>query len=183
MLDPAIEVVLRGGLALLFGATAFEKARDFNGFRAALIGYALLPERLAGAIAALLASSEAALAIALGAPAALELRATALVASAALLALYGAAIAVNLARGRRDIECGCGGPASRQPLSEWLLARNALLLAAALVCRGGAASRPLVWVDALTVGGGIAVLAATWLAVHRLLANAPAIARLREEGT
>ena len=183
MLDPAIEVVLRGGLALLFGATAFEKARDFNGFRAALIGYALLPERLAGAIAALLASSEAALAIALGAPAALELRATALVASAALLALDGAAIAVNLARGRRDIECGCGGPASRQPLSEWLLARNALLLAAALVCRGGAASRPLVWVDALTVGGGIAVLAATWLAVHRLLANAPAIARLREEGT
>jgi len=183
VLDPAIEVVLRGGLALLFGATAFEKARDFNGFRAALIGYALLPERLAGAIAALLASSEAALAIALVAPAALELRATALVASAALLALYGAAIAVNLARGRRDIECGCGGPASRQPLSEWLLARNALLLAAALVCRGGAASRPLVWVDALTVGGGIAVLAATWLAVHRLLANAPAIARLREEGT
>lgn len=183
MLDPVIEVVLRGGLALLLGSTAFEKARDFAGFRAALIGYALLPERLAGAIAAGLAGCEAALAIALVAPAALELRATALVASAALLALYSAAIAVNLARGRRDIECGCGGPAARQPLSEWLLARNALLVAAALVCRGGAASRPLVWVDALTVGGGIAVLAATWLAVHRLLANAPAIARLREEGT
>lgn len=180
MLDPAIEVVLRGGLALLFGAAAFEKARDFAGFRAALIGYALLPERLAGAIAAGLAGCEAALAVALVAPAALGLRAAALVASAALLVLYGAAIAVNLARGRRDIECGCAGPAARQPLSEWLLARNALLVAAALVCLGGAGSRPLVWVDALTIGGGITILAAAWVAVHRLLANAPVLARLRE---
>ena len=49
-----------------------------------------------------------------------------------------------------------------------------------LVCLGGAASRPLVWVDALTIGGGIAMLAAAWIAVHRLLANAPALARLRE---
>jgi hypothetical protein len=87
---------------------------------------------------------------------------------------------VNLARGRRDIECGCAGPAARQPLSEWLLARNALLVAAALVGLGGAASRPLVWVDALTISGGIAMLAATWLAVHRLLAYAPALAHLRE---
>jgi hypothetical protein len=180
VLDPVVEIVLRGGLALLFGSTAFEKVRDFAGFRAALIGYALLPERLAGAIAAGLAGCEAALAVALVAPVAAELRATALVASAALLALYGAAIAVNLARGRRDIECGCAGPAARQPLSEWLLARNAVLVAAALVCLGGAASRPLVWVDALTAGGGVGMLAATWMAVHRLLANAPALARLRE---
>jgi hypothetical protein len=180
VLDPAIEVVLRGGLALLFSYTAFEKASDFAGFRAAVVGYALLPERLAGAIAAALASCEATLGLALVAPAAWRLRAPALVASAALLALYGAAIAVNLARGRRDIECGCGGPAARQPLSEWLLARNALLVAAAIMCLGGAVSRSLVWVDALTVGGGISMLAASWIAVHRLLANAPALARLRE---
>lgn len=179
MLDPAIEVVLRGGLALLFGVTAFEKFRDFDAFRTAVIGYALLPERVVGAIAVALASGEASLGVALVTPAAWHLRQPALLASAALLALYGVAIAVNLARGRRDIDCGCAGPAARQPLSEWLLARNALLVAMALACLGGPASRPLVWIDALTVSGGIAMLGATWLAAHRLQANAPAIARLR----
>jgi len=179
VLDPAIEVVLRGGLAVLFSFTAFEKAGDFGKFRAAVVGYALLPERFASVTAVVLASCEASLGVALVTPAAFGLRGAALVASATLLALYGAAIAVNLARGRRDIECGCAGPAARQPLSEWLLARNALLVAMALGCLGGAASRPLVWIDALTVGGGIAMLGATWIAVHRLQANAPATAQLR----
>ena len=179
MLDPAIEVVLRGGLALLFGVTAFEKFRDFDAFRASVVGYALLPERFASLTAVALAGCEASLGVALVTPAAFGLRELALVASAMLFALYGAAIAVNLARGRRGIDCGCAGPAARQPLSEWLLARNALLVAMALGCLGGAASRPLVWIDALTVSGGIAMLGATWLATHRLQANAPAIARLR----
>ena len=180
MLDPAIELVLRGGLALLLLGAALHKARDFAAFRSAVIGYALAPERVAGAIAALLTGAEAAIAAALLAPASIGLRAPALVATALLLALYAAAIAVNLARGRRDIDCGCAGPAARQPLSEWLLARNALLIAAALLGLGGVSSRPLVWIDALTVSGGVAMLVATWLAAHRLLANAPAIARLRE---
>jgi hypothetical protein len=180
MLDPAIEFVLRGGLALLFLATALHKLRDLDAFRAAVIGYALVPERLVDAIAVALASGEAATGAALLAPASFGLRAGALAAAASLLVLYGVAIAVNLARGRRDIDCGCAGPAARQPLSEWLVARNALLAAMALVCLGGATSRPLVWIDALTVSGGVALLAALWLAAHRLLANAPAIARLRE---
>ena len=180
MLDPAIEFVLRGGLALLLLSTALHKARDFAAFRSAVTGYALAPERFAAPIAALLAFAEAAFGIALLAPASLALRAPALVATALLLALYAAAIAVNLARGRRDIDCGCAGPAARQPLSEWLLARNAILAAAALVCLGGVAVRPLIWVDALTVSGGVAMAVATWLATHRLLANAPVLARLRE---
>ena len=125
MLDPAIEGVLRGGLALLFGVTAFEKFRDLGAFRAAVVDYALLPERFVGAIAVAFAGCEAWLGVALVMPAAWRLRLPALLASAAVLALYAAAIAVNLARGRRDIDCGCAGPAARQPLSEWLLVRNA----------------------------------------------------------
>lgn len=180
MLDPAIEFVLRGGLALLLLTTAIHKARDFTAFRAAVTGYALAPERFAGAIAVLLASAEAAIGVALLVPVSLGLREAALVGTASLLALYAAAIAVNLARGRRDIDCGCAGPNAKQPLSEWLLARNALLIVAALVCLGGASARPLVWIDALTISGGVAMLIATWLAAHQLLATAPAIARLRE---
>jgi len=180
VLDPAIELVMRGGLALLLLGAALQKARDFAAFRSAVIGYALAPERLAMAIAVTLAGVEAAIGVALLAPASIGLRAPALVATALLLALYAAAIAVNLVRGRRDIDCGCAGPNARQPLSEWLLVRNALLVAAALVCLGGAGARPLSWIDALTVAGGVAMLVAAWLAGHRLLANAPAIARLRE---
>lgn len=179
MLDPAIEAVLRGALALLLVATAFEKVRDFSAFRVAVRGYELLPERFIAWVAVALAGCEALLGFALATPAAWELREFALLASAALFALYGFAITVNLVRGRRDIDCGCAGPAARQPLSEWLLVRNAVLIAMALVCVGGAAARPLVWVDAISVVGGVAMLAANWLAVHRLQATAPASARLR----
>jgi len=38
-----------------------------------------------------------------------------------LLALYTLAVVVNLARGRREIDCGCFGPAARQPLSAALV--------------------------------------------------------------
>ena len=179
-MDPALELLLRGALALLFASTALHKARDPAAFRATLAGYALLPERLSGVAAVALASAEAALAAALAAPAWLGARAPALVACAALLGLYAAAIAVNLARGRRDIDCGCAGRAVRQPLSAWLLARNALLAALALACVGGASPRALVWIDGVTVSGGIALLAAAGIAAHGLLAHGAALTRLGE---
>ncbi len=180
MLDPALELVLRGALALLFGSSALHKARDPAAFRAALEGYALLPARLGGVAVLALTSAEALLAATLLAPASLGARAPALLAAVALLGLYAAAIAVNLARGRRDIDCGCAGPRSRQPLSGWLVARNALLAALALACARGVAPRPLVWIDAVTVAGGIVLLAAAWSAAHGLLAHAAALARLPE---
>jgi len=121
---------------------------------------------------------EVVVAIALLAPAR---RAPGPVAAAAVLAVYGAAIAVNLARGRRHIDCGCVGPAVRRPISGWLVARNAALAAAALAAVAPVRPRPLVWVDALTVMGATATLAALYASVDRLLAHAPALARLRGE--
>jgi hypothetical protein len=180
MLDPAIEHALRLALALLLASAALHKLRDLASFRAAVAGYALVPEALSGAIAGTLACVEASLAAALVAPAAWGVRTVALGGCAALVGLYALAIGANLARGRRDIDCGCAGHAGRQTLSGWLLARNGLLAATALVCLGGASSRPLHWLDALTIGASVAVLATSWLAAHRLLASAPAIARLRE---
>ena len=103
------------------------------------------------------------------------------VAAAAVLVVYGAAIAVNLARGRRHIDCGCAGPAVRRPISGWLVARNAALAAAALAAVAPVRPRPLVWVDVLTVMGATATLAALYASVDRLLAHAPVLARLRGE--
>ena len=150
-MDPVIDVALRGGLALLFLVAALHKTRDLGSFHATLANYRLLPPRATGAAALVV--------VALGA-----------VAEAMLLAAYTGAIAVNLARGRRDIDCGCAGPARRQPLRPWLLVRNAVLIGAALACLAPERVRPIVWVDALTVAGTIGVLAALYAAVERLAA-------------
>lgn len=181
MLDPALELVLRGALALLLGAGAVQKARDLASFRAAIEGYELLPARAAAVAAAGFAGLEAVLAIGLLAPAAAGLRPAALGVAALLLALYAVAIAINLARGRREIDCGCSGPAAHIPLSGWLLARNAVLIGAALACSGGASARPLGAVDALTIAGAITLLALAWTALHGLLAYSAALARMQED--
>jgi hypothetical protein len=49
-----------------------------------------------------------------------------------LLALFAAAMAVNIRRGRADIDCGCGESFLRQTLSPVLVVRN-IVLAALLV--------------------------------------------------
>jgi hypothetical protein len=186
-LDPALGAALRGALALLFAVAALHKLRDPLAFRAAFLDYRVLAAPLARALAPLVPAAETAAALALLAPAfagrallgAEGLRAAGPLLAAGLLGLYGAAIALNLARGRRHVDCGCLGPALRQPLSGWLVARNALLAGAALACLLPAAPRALVWLDALTVGAAVALLALLWSGAHQALANAPGRARLR----
>ena len=164
-MDPAIDAVLRGSLALLFGIAARHKLRDVARFRATLAAYRLVPARLTAAAATFLPAAELAATAALVVPSTAP--AGALVA-AALLAVYTAAIAINLARGRRDIDCGCGG--QRQPLGERLVVRNAILLTAALVSLAPPRPRSLVWIDAVTVVGAIAGLAALYAATERMMA-------------
>lgn len=172
MIDPAVDVSLRAALALLLLSAAWHKLHDPGAFRAALAAYRIVP----AATAPVVVAAELGAAVALLLPMA---GATGPLLAAALLALYGVAIAVNLARGRRHIDCGCGGPA-RQPLAWWLVGRNAVLAAAALACVVPSRPRPLVWIDALTVAGTVATLAMLYLASARLLADAPHLARLRE---
>ena len=90
-------------------------------------------------------------------------------ASAALLALYAFAIAFNLTRGRLTLDCGCG--ARPQPISEGLVARNAALVALALLAGLPATGRALVWLDAITIVGGAVALAALYAAVDAALAS------------
>jgi hypothetical protein len=170
--DPAADTAMRVALALLFAAAAAHKARDLAAFRAAVAGYRLLPETATGFVAAALVAAEVALAAAL----ALGPRAPAALAAPGLLALYAGAIAANLARGRRDIDCGCGGPALRQTLSTGLVVRNAALGCAALTGLAPLAPRALVWVDAWTIAGAVLALSALYTATNRLLAQSAALA-------
>ena len=59
------------------------------------------------------------------------------------------------------------------------MVRNALLAATVLVAVVPVRPRPLLWVDALTVTAATATLAALYASLDRLLAQAPALARLR----
>lgn len=172
-LDPALGLALRGGLALLLATAAWHKLRDLAAFGAALGGYRLLPERALGPASIGLVAAE------LSTAGVLLVSPRASWAAAALLALYSLAISVNLARGRREIDCGCFGPAARQPLSPALLVRNAALIALALLCALPAAPRALVWVDGLTIAAAIGLGALVHGAVNALLANAPRLRALR----
>lgn len=174
-MDPVIDTALRTGLAVLFLVAAVHKLRDPARFRATLAEYHLLPPGLVPVGAIVLVVTEVGLAIALVVPC---LRSASL-AAAGVLSIYGGAMAVNLARGRRHIDCGCAGPAARRPISGVLVARNAVLTSAALGGLLPVSARPLSWVDAVTVLGATATLAALYAAFDRLLALAPARATLR----
>jgi hypothetical protein len=174
-MDPVIDATVRTALALLFLAAATHKIRDPARFRATVADYRLLSPALVTVGAVILVLSEVAVAVALAIA-----RAWGLAGAAALLALYAAAVAINLARGRRHLDCGCTGPALRRPISGWLVLRNLVLVAIALADLAPVATRSLVWIDRLTVVAATATFAACWMAADRLLATAPGLARLRE---
>ncbi|MCC6847057.1 MAG: methylamine utilization protein MauE [Deltaproteobacteria bacterium] len=169
MLDPVVTLAVRAAFALLFAVAAWHKLRDRAGFRAVLAAYRVLPERVVPAAGVAVAALEGTLATAWLAPGAASVAAPA---TAALLAVYALAIGVNLARGRRTIDCGCGVGGAAQPVGEGLVARNALLAAGALATLRPTTPRALVWIDAATVAGVVAVAACAWTAAHALAAAA-----------
>jgi uncharacterized membrane protein YphA (DoxX/SURF4 family) len=166
--DPVVHLVMRLSLALLFATAARHKLGDLPRFRATLHAYRVLPAVTVAAAAVATVGAELVVAAALLLP---WTRAGAALGAAVLLTVYTAAIVVNLARGRGDIDCGCGGPAARQPLSGWLVARNVALVGVALATLASVDARVLVWPDWLTVGGAVGALALAWDAAHRLVAG------------
>jgi len=166
LIDPVADLALRASLALLLATSALAKLRDLTSFDAAVAGYELLPERLARPAARVFVALELALA-----PALLwsGVRVAAACVVAALLSLYTVGIAVNLARGRRDIDCGCGGPAGGQAISGSLLVRNGVLVAAALACSLPRVARAWSPLDFFTLLAAVATGALLYAASNTLL--------------
>ncbi len=173
-MDPAVDIAFRAALGLLLAVAAGHKLRDLPRFRATLAEYRLLPEPLVAIAAPTVVGMELATAMAL-----LDFRTVGACAAATLLLVYAVAIGVNLARGRRHIDCGCAGPTERRAISGGLVARNAALVAVALLGLTPLGSRPLVWIDAITIPGTTLLLVAVYGAVDGLIANATGVVRLR----
>jgi uncharacterized membrane protein YphA (DoxX/SURF4 family) len=168
-LDPALVWTLRLFLAAIFARAAIAKLRAPSEFTRALRGYELVPERLAGSIAVVLLALECILVIALLLPA---LASMAALVAAGVLGLYGLAIGINLARGRRDIDCGCAGPSARQTLHEMLVGRNAVYVVLAIAAGFESGTRTLIWLDAATIGLAVLCLVALSIALDQLAALA-----------
>jgi uncharacterized membrane protein YphA (DoxX/SURF4 family) len=122
---PSLEFVtaVRIAAALIFFTAAGGKMRRWRTFEGVVANYRLLPDPLVRLVAWVLPPGEILLAIALvfGLPGS-EL------AASALLCLFAAAMAINLARGRTHIDCGCFDAAQRQTLRWSLVVRNLVLV-------------------------------------------------------
>ncbi len=167
-LDPVFAWVLRSSLAALFAAAAIHKVRDPRAFLRTFSEYKILPRLLTAPAAIILVVAELSIAVGLlvdpdGYP--IEL------AAVSLLLVYTLAIGVNLLRGRRNIDCGCLGPANRQTLSGALVFRNALLtMGAAAICLP-ISERSLQFVDGISLVGGFLTLVLLFNAINILAAQ------------
>ena len=128
MLRPVMADAASWALAGVFAIAAVHKVKSHLAFRGILDQYQIMPRALVPFAAPLVVALECAVCLMLVVP---PWRWLGGALAAALLLLYGAAIAFNLyGRGRTSMDCGCGGEAT--PLSGWLLLRNGLL--ALLAC-------------------------------------------------
>lgn len=130
-------------LVMLFAAAALHKLLDSAAFVRVVADYRVMPAVFAGPVAMLVIVAELAIAVALMTE---GLHLPGAVAAAALLLVYGAGMAINLARGRRSIDCGCALGRSAGGLSHGLVLRNMALtgLAIALAVAGPVSSASVI---------------------------------------
>lgn len=171
--DPAAKGAIIGALVLILLGAAWHKLSEPNMFLSALAGYRLVPQRWLDIAARGVPVVELVLAAGMLVP---LTRSFALVGVAILMSGYALAIGINLARGRSNIDCGCGGAA--HPLSWGLLVRNGVLAAAALAASGTTMDRPLDWLDAVTVVLGVLAFFVTYLMADELLRQASRMSRV-----
>lgn len=154
--DPAMTLAARLLGGLIFAAAIAGKVKHRHELAGVVANYRLLPEPLAATAAWMIVGMECLAALSL-------LSGWRLTAGAALaivlLAGFALAMGINLARGRREIDCGCFQLGLRQRLSGGLVVRNLVLaiLLTPLLMAGVATATALQWIDGL--GAGLAAYA------------------------
>lgn len=179
MIDPALGYLVILDLAALLGWSAFQKLGARREFSEILTAYRVLGERWVPAAVYVVPAAELLIALALLVPVS---RRAGCAAAAGLLLMYGCAIAVNLARGRRDLDCGCGLASGRRAIAEWMLIRNATMACAAATVALPWVPRTLGLLDILTIVAGASAAALLYASIDALLGRvvpAAAIARAR----
>jgi uncharacterized membrane protein YphA (DoxX/SURF4 family) len=169
-IDPAIGSLLAFALAAIFAWSGAMKLADVEMFEGAVANYRLLPRRTERVFARAIPLCECTCAAGLLCS---RTRMPGVAGLVLLLCVFTAAIAINLMRGRTNIDCGCFGASLRQRLSAWLLARNAVLVLFAVLIAAPTTQRPSVWLDWVTVAMGAATMVALYASANYALGNAP----------
>lgn len=162
-------------IGFVLAAATWHKLADPDRFRLSIVDYRILPTAATPHVARLLVTVEGLLAaMLLILPSARE----AGLAAAGLLALYTAAIGVNLLRGRSDLDCGCGFEPT--PIGLGKIAANLGLVAMALAAASApAADGAVVWIAvrlvALNAVISTVVLSVLWRTAKRSAATSGAV--------
>lgn len=165
--DPVVTRVFASTLAIILLVGAWQKLRDIDTFAVALENYRLLAPGLVYPTAWFIPGVEMIAGSALIFP---ESCAVGALLAAALLTVVTCAVAINLLRGRRNMDCGCGG-LSNQPISWALVARNLILVVLTVPASQQSVGRSLYWGDYFTLGGGVLALIGLYLCANQLLNN------------
>lgn len=168
---PLLGVAASVAVALLFAVAGIDKLRHRDLLPGVIANYRLLPDALVAPAAALLPGVELLVAAGL----LLGFAPLAPMVAIALLLVFAAAMAINIGRGRRHIDCGCGHAGLRQQLGWSQVARN-LVLATALLPALAAGRADLGMADVgLGAAAGVALylLLLMFSAVGALVASAP----------
>lgn len=166
MIDPLTILIISASLALLFFTAAKHKLRAPGQFSAQLADYKLIPPGILPGVARLVPIAEMAVFFLILMP---LTRPWAAVLAGGLLVSYTIAIAINLFRGRDEIDCGCGS--HPQNLSYWLLFRNSALIISSYLLVTPSTNRALVWVDFLLLSLMISLLSCVYLLIDQLVRN------------
>ncbi|MDO8290453.1 MAG: MauE/DoxX family redox-associated membrane protein [Parvibaculum sp.] len=173
-IDPIADFALRGGLALILVIAAMHKLNERATFESQLGAYDLLPDVMVHAASRAIPLCELAIALCL-----LVRSENSAYLGAGLFAIYAGAIGINLLRGRRDIDCGCGTTDGHQSLHPALVVRNLLLAIGAGLILLPQTPRPTFFSDyAIAAFAGLAGVA-LYLAANVLIAQLPASGRLK----
>lgn len=169
-MDPVLQWTAALTLALVFGVAAAGKFASWAELEGVVLNYRVAPRWMAPLIARALPPVEAVVAVGLLVP---ETRTVAAGVCLALLLVFAGAMALNIARGRVDIDCGCFRSSLRQNLSWWLVLRNAILAVGAVVCLAAPGDRALGWADNFVVVMASLVLLLAYLSTGYVTLRRP----------
>ena len=175
MIDPLAHWLVALFLAGFFLAGGLHKFRDFERFVSLLGKYDVVRPDLLAPAAGLVVAVEATIGLALLTsllfPQLRILGMGGFAAGAALLFAYLLLMAYSLARGNREIDCGCSFHKQRSLISTWHLCRNGVLI---LICLAGVlpvTARELQTIDWLHLPLMLSAAGMLYVLVDTLLAN------------
>ncbi|WP_136162682.1 MauE/DoxX family redox-associated membrane protein [Sphingomonas flavalba] len=169
MLDPFLLLLARAALGGLMLAAALHKLSEPARFADAVDGYRLVPAPLIRPTAWAIMLAELAAALAVLWPVGEAWRAG-LGGVAGLMLAYAAAMAINLLRGRSNVDCGCLGFGAAKRIRWAMVGRGGALAAvSALVALAPAAVRPLLWIDWFGVGVGLLCVLLLYIAFDAII--------------